>query len=246
MQRRSKAWIFVSHSTKDIEGVRRLRNELEERGAEPLLFFLKALDEQEELRTLLRREIDARHYFLLCDSVAARESPWVQEEREYVRSLSGKHVTSLTLDADWQEQLVSIDAMLKSATAFLSYSHSDRDRVQPFADLLADHDLAVWTELQLQSGQNWQTAIEGVLRKAAEDGYLIAFLSRASLSSLWVAHEIAAFQQLASTNSRLILIDLEPINHLLPPQLQAFQRLQFYSHSDGTNRQMLLSAVGLG
>jgi hypothetical protein len=95
MQHLARAWIFVSHSVHDVDGVRRLRNELESRGAEPLLFFLKALYDDEELRILLRREIDARHYLLLCDSAAARESRWVREEQEYVRSLSGRRVATL-------------------------------------------------------------------------------------------------------------------------------------------------------
>ena len=39
------AWIFVSHSHKDIEKVREIRNELERRGHNPLLFFLKCMDD---------------------------------------------------------------------------------------------------------------------------------------------------------------------------------------------------------
>lgn len=92
---------------------------------------------------LLRREIEARHFFLLCDSDAARRSRWVLEEHEYVRSLPGKRVTTVTLDAAWEEQLAAMDTMLKLATAFLSYAHIDRDRVLPFADVLAQHDIAV-------------------------------------------------------------------------------------------------------
>lgn len=36
------AWIFVSHSHHDLEKVRQVRNELEQRGHNPLLFFLNA------------------------------------------------------------------------------------------------------------------------------------------------------------------------------------------------------------
>jgi len=35
------AWIFVSHSHRDLEKVRRIRNELERLGHNPLLFFRK-------------------------------------------------------------------------------------------------------------------------------------------------------------------------------------------------------------
>src|ERR1700722_16457663 len=101
MQQRSKAWIFVSHSVRDLEQVRNIRNELEKRGAEPLLFFLKALEQQEELRLLLRREIEARTFFLLCDSTNARDSHWVQEEQIFVRALPGKRIISIDLASGW-------------------------------------------------------------------------------------------------------------------------------------------------
>lgn len=37
------AWIFVSHSHHDLEKVRQIRNYLESRGHNPLLFYLKCL-----------------------------------------------------------------------------------------------------------------------------------------------------------------------------------------------------------
>ena len=36
-------WIFISHSHLDIDIVRRIRNKLEDRGFEPLMFFLKCI-----------------------------------------------------------------------------------------------------------------------------------------------------------------------------------------------------------
>ena len=43
------AWIFVSHSHRDLEKVRQIRNELEKRGHNPLLFFLKCLEDDNAL-----------------------------------------------------------------------------------------------------------------------------------------------------------------------------------------------------
>ena len=42
-------WIFVSHSTKDFEKVRKLRNMMEEIGMRPLLFYLKCLKDKPEV-----------------------------------------------------------------------------------------------------------------------------------------------------------------------------------------------------
>lgn len=37
-------WVFVSHSTKDFERVRLVRNALEDSGFRPILFYLKYLE----------------------------------------------------------------------------------------------------------------------------------------------------------------------------------------------------------
>ena len=76
------AWIFVSHSSKDWDKVRQIRNFLEENGHNPLLFHLKCLSNETEINDLLKREIDARNWFVLCDSEHARTSPYVSTEIE--------------------------------------------------------------------------------------------------------------------------------------------------------------------
>ena len=242
MLQESKAWIFVSHSVRDLEQVRNIRNELERRGAEPLLFFLKALGEAEELRILLTREIEARTFFLLCDSVNARDSTWVQEEHKYAKKLPGKRVISIDLASNWPDQVSALDEMLRVSTVFMSFAMADLPEIVPFITFLRDHDFAVWTP---DAGQDWQATIKDALTKAAEQGYLVAFLSTASLRSQWVKAEIDAFLAISKVGTRLILIDLEPVDHLVPIELQALQRLRFHAHDDATNRKMLLQALGL-
>jgi len=246
MKRESNAWIFVSHSVRDIERVRRIRNELEARGAEPLLFFLKTLEDSEELRELLRREIRARNFFLLCDSENARGSRWVREEQDYVRGLIGKRTATVDLASPWEEQVVKIDEFLKIATAYFSYALADKQQIEPWVHFLMDQDMAVWTaETDIAVGQNWMAAVGQAIVDAANNGYLIAFLSTRSLRSAFAAYEINLFQQIANSNGRLILVDLEPVDHLVPSTLQAIQRISFHVHNDNENRNLLLRALGL-
>src|SRR5262249_6395388 len=82
------AWIFVSHSSEDLAHVRRVRNYMEEQGASPLLFHLRALQHPGEFWPLIKREIAARNFFLYCQSHAAAKSPWVKKERAAVRAIS--------------------------------------------------------------------------------------------------------------------------------------------------------------
>lgn len=53
-------WIFISHSHLDIDIVRKIRNKLEDRGFEPLMFFLKCLNDDNEIESLIKREINER------------------------------------------------------------------------------------------------------------------------------------------------------------------------------------------
>ena len=61
-------WIFISHSHLDIELVRKIRNELEAKGFEPLLFYLKCLNDDSEIEDLIKREINEREWFIYVDS----------------------------------------------------------------------------------------------------------------------------------------------------------------------------------
>lgn len=58
MSGNNEIWVFLSHSNKDYEKVRIVRNILEEHGFRPLMFFLKCLDDDkndEEVRRLIHR-----------------------------------------------------------------------------------------------------------------------------------------------------------------------------------------------
>ena len=91
------AWVFLSHSNKDFEKVREIRNELERQGRKPLMFFLKCLESGDaRLTELLKQEIAARHWFILCDSPNAQASKWVQEEVAMIQAMEGKVFKKLT------------------------------------------------------------------------------------------------------------------------------------------------------
>lgn len=84
----SNAWVFVSHSNKDYEKITYIRNKLEALHYRPLLFYLKCLEEDAEIFELIKREINARDRFILCQSKNTDQSVWVQKEIEYIKSLN--------------------------------------------------------------------------------------------------------------------------------------------------------------
>ena len=96
-------WVFLSHSSADIVKVRQIRNFMEERGAGPILFYLRALTNPELFWPLIEQEIAARNFFLLCDSQSARKSPWVQREWDSVEKISKQkaiRVGRMNVDAE--------------------------------------------------------------------------------------------------------------------------------------------------
>ncbi len=95
-------YIFVSHSSKDWEKVRAIRNYLEDKSFYPLLFHLKCLETKGEdlslLQDLLHREIQARRRFLYCNSENAIKSEFVQWELSQVKEVKGAIFKEIDLE----------------------------------------------------------------------------------------------------------------------------------------------------
>lgn len=86
-QDREEDYFFISHSNKDIKKVRIIRNTIEKQGKNPILFYLRCIKNKDELDTLLKREIEARRWFIYCESKNAEASEWVKKERAYIEKL---------------------------------------------------------------------------------------------------------------------------------------------------------------
>jgi hypothetical protein len=246
-QKISDAWISVSHSHLDLEAVRRIRDEFERLHAIPLLFFLLALNEDDEIDDLIKREITARNFFLLCDSPNARASNWVQKERAFVHSLKGRKINELDLSWPWADQRRVIHEALGEATSFLSYSSRDQARVQPYIDLLVKNDFAVFDYRQeLRAGGQWQPLIETAIKKSL-NGYFILFLTRNWMESRWALAEFGLHRELASQakDARSLVIALDPLATVRPPFIADQQFLDFSRGSAAEHEEELLRALHL-
>lgn len=103
-----KLTIFLSHSHRDIEKVRKIRDLLEILNFEPICFHLICLDDNnDKLEQFIKDEISARDIFLYCKSENAEKSLWVQKEVEYIKSLKNKRFYEINIDGDYSENLIS-------------------------------------------------------------------------------------------------------------------------------------------
>lgn len=101
--------IFLSHSHKDIEKVRKIRDILETLNCEPILFFLKCLDDNNsDLEEFIKREIAARNVFLYCKSENSENSIWVQKELEYIKSFDESRLYTVDLESEFAINLVEV------------------------------------------------------------------------------------------------------------------------------------------
>lgn len=125
------SWIFLSHSSKDIAYVRQIRNEFEKYGHNPLAFHLKCLDSntyegRNEIFQLLKREIDARDWFVFCDSDNSRKSKYVDYERAYIMESGKDKIWTLDLSKPMEELKKQILQISSDLSIYVSYDPVDK------------------------------------------------------------------------------------------------------------------------
>lgn len=167
------AWIFLSHSSKDWPKCQRIRNMLEAKGHKPILFFLKCLEEETELDDLIKREIEARSWFLLCESENARRSKWVQEEVSYIKQFPDKYYETINLNSSVRTQIDRIDRLSKRLTVFVSSASKDRETYGKFKRSLKRRGYNVLDERELIAGNdNFASEMQQIVEQASVKGFV--------------------------------------------------------------------------
>ena len=177
-------WVFVSHSNKDFGKIIKLRNKLESYSYRPLLFFLKCLDDDQEIFELIKREINARDRFLLCNSRNAGESKWVQKEIEYIKSLNRPYEI-IDIDAEENEIDAAIRRFDRRATVYIWSTDSLINHI------VADELMKKSFRVSLLSMDFFQNVS---LQQKLTDAYVLLLISRELTESEVDAIEIRAKQ----------------------------------------------------
>lgn len=216
-------WIFVSHASADIGMVRQVRNYLEDLGAAPLLFHLRALSQPDEFWPLIEREIRARNFFLYCESEAAKHSEWVQRERDVVAQVgcSGKIAVG-TINVEGS----NLDfAMLKQfvlrTRCYLSYSRPDQPNAMRVAQILGQAGFQTFLDMaDLSAGTDWTHQISNEIRHAAQFGFVVAIITKRWSESQWALEELKLSLALGA---RIIGVRFD--NAPLPAELAAIRTI---------------------
>lgn len=178
-----KQYFFISHSHLDIEKVRIIRNIIEETFFyEPILFFLKCLSDEEELQSLIRREINERIWFVYCDSENARKSEYVNKERAIVNELiaNGKKINLLNVELDkfniWDDGCYDyikeqISYRIRKTKIFLSHQWKDLAVAEKIKEALTARGFSVWSASNVAPLDLWSDTVENdIKRHSYKDG----------------------------------------------------------------------------
>lgn len=173
-------WIFLSHSNEDYEPVRRIRNILEEMNTRPLMFFLKCLNDNNEIEDLIKREIQARTRFILCDSENARKSNWVQKEITYISELH-KSYDVINISASDDEIKSKLKEFFRKEHLYISYPRELMPAINVVAERLSKYDFATSFIDRFDSHRTpFLKDFEDNISKAVERGHFIPLLSHHS------------------------------------------------------------------
>ena len=235
-----KQYFFISHSHRDIEKVRIIRNVIEETFFyEPILFFLKCLSDETEVTDLIKREIEERIWFVYCKSKNAERSKYVQMEREYIKKLinKGKQIHVLEVDIDkyelWDEECYNyirqqIAYKIKKTNIFVSYSHYDDVISHNLIEKLQYNGFTVFYDVEvLTLGGVWNNEIRTAVKKNSyKNGMIIMICSEKSFTSKSIQLEIqTALDNNAFIAPVLLYNDTEQLNRLSLELFNSFPEL---------------------
>lgn len=196
LQKARGGYIFLSHSHNDIDKVRTIRNDLERDGFEPLCFYLKCLNDDSEIEDLIKREIDAREWFVFLNSQNSRRSKWVTMEREYITRTNSKKIITVDLDS---AQAVSdiIYKLSHNLRVFISYVSADTILARRIKNIMEEKDyLVFFGHDSIRVGASYLQIIQTALSEASKEGCVLVLMTEASIRSNWVWKEtMAAIQQ---------------------------------------------------
>lgn len=197
-------WIFLSHSSKDIKLIRQIRNAFEERGHNPLAFHLLCLSDnteegKAELDSLIKREIDAREWFVFCESKNSKKSKYVEMEKEYIKGRGKKKVWSIDLSLPFDEIIKIISNICTQIKLFVSYAHIDKQIAKPLIEALIKKDFDVWVPEDASLNTSWHSSVVEQIRY----GYSIILLTEEYVKSNSCMIELR--ETLKNTENAIIL-----------------------------------------
>ena len=140
---------------------------------------------------MIKREIDAREWFVFCESPNAKNSPYVRNEHAYIINSGKENVWEIDMTDDIESILDKVRKICSDIEVFISYAHRDASLIQPLINALADKDYSVWRDKDIVVGKAWSEQIADAIKRCAYKGFYIVVITQESINSLWVEEEFS-------------------------------------------------------
>lgn len=191
----NEIWVFLSHSNKDYEKVRILRNLLEDNGFRPIMLYLRSKEDPakfEELKQLIFDEIDHRNRFIYCKSPNAEQSTWVDEEIKHLEQ-TNRGYDKIDIDSSDEAIKGFVENYRIKASIFISYSRQDSVIAEKIYQRLKKYDsfIVYYPPQMLFVSESYANTILDAIEKTKRNGFYIVLLSKDALQSQWLVTEIS-------------------------------------------------------
>lgn len=196
-EKKASGWVFLSHSSRDYEDVKVVRNYLEENGFSALMFYLKCLEnpaKKKLIKPLIKDEIDSRNIFVSCKSEASKKSSWFRWENYLVNKSKNKIVKTLDINLLKYKKATALsilDDLINFASLYFIYHSDDNSKVEKIYKELNSRGFKILknnpkvTSYKTKKNEAFFSAIE----EASKDGTILIFLSKHVLNSKWFWNE---------------------------------------------------------
>lgn len=246
--KREGGYIFISHSHNDIAKVRKIRNFLEDNGFEPLCFYLKCMNDEseegkEELKSLIKREIDAREWFIYANSENVKTSRWAQFEREYVNSLGNKKILNIDInDPNSVDRLLY--TLYHKMRIFMSYSMSDAVLARRIKNKFAEKDyLTFFAEDDMKPGEFWANKFTNAITDAAQHGCFLLLLTPQAQKSKWVLNELEIAREKGGNIIPVMVGDVQ-LDDLFEFHLSRYQWYRISENPTDEEIELMVERIG--
>lgn len=227
----NKLTIFLSHSHKDIEKVRKLREIFESLEFEPLIFYLQCLDDNnDELEEFIKREIDARNVFIYCKSENAEKSEWVQKELQYIRQSNERRLYTIDIDLPLNQTFVtllnSLCELIKYNSIFISCSGRDKSLCLAVKDLLLKNG---YNSIIRYETLNKQDEHDKVVREIVKNGIFLPIITPNYMNSIFCQAELEGALYSTDYGIKPLILPLI-VNYSSRNALKLIPKLYFYNY----------------
>jgi hypothetical protein len=228
-------WVFLSHSNKDYDKVKEVRNMLENMSFRPIMFYLLCLSDDDEVDNLIKREIDARTRFIYCDSENARESKWVQTELEYIR-LKERRFQTIDLSLPNNQILQMLKEFKDQIKVFISYPRKYRDLARILYHRLNLYDLFVFFDYSSIIEGNFQLHTNEAINNVARgEGGMFLFIYDEIVSD----YQLSELKNAINNGCKIYAFNIgEDINPILDEMLSQTNAFKFNISANPMNEIM--------